>query len=108
MCDNTCRKNYQIALFQPDPDPIIGSIPYIKEAIAFEYISNFFVFVEVLVEEHLHFLFVNGAHLLWRDNDLIPVLVGSLGGDLVDRGDRRAVVIEDSELGEIIGAHFAS
>ena len=62
----------------------------------------------MLVEEHLYFLFVDGAHFVGRDGDFISVFVGALLSDFVDGRDAGAAVVEDAELGEVGGGYFAT
>ena len=88
----------QVVLFQADTHPLIGQTPYIKESFAIHDVPNLLVLVQVLVEEHLNFFFVHVAHLVGRDDDLVPVLVGALIGDLIDFCHGWTAVIEDTEL----------
>lgn len=55
----------------------------------------------MLVEEHLHLILVNSAHLLRRDSDLISILVAALLCDRINSGDRGTVVIQYTKLGQV-------
>ena len=77
---NPRRQHNQIPLLQPNPHPLIALTPHIEEARAIQDVPDFLVLVQVLVEERLHFFFVDGAHLLGRDGDFVPVLVVALFG----------------------------
>jgi hypothetical protein len=59
-------------------EPVIVSTSNIKETFAIEDVSDFLVLVEMLIEEHFHFSLVRSAHLLWRNRNLVPILVRSL------------------------------
>jgi hypothetical protein len=72
---NATGQDDQVALLEPDPDPVIGLTPDIEETRAIENVPDLFVLVQVFMEEALHLLFVNISHLFGRDGDLIPVLV---------------------------------
>lgn len=80
---NSRRHNHQIALLQPQPNPGIVLAPNIKVTPTGENVSNLLVLVQVLVEEGLDFLLV-ARQQVGGDFDLVAVLVGALGGDLVD------------------------
>ena len=101
--EDSRRQNDQVVLFQPNSYPSILRVPDIKKSIPIKDVSDLFIFVQVLVEEHLHFLFVHGAHFVGRDSNFISVLVRALGGNFVDVGDGRAVVIKDAEFREVVG-----
>lgn len=83
------------------------TIPHVEEAITIDYVSDLFILVEVLVKEHLYFFLVYWAHLLWRYNDLVSILVRPLRGNVVNRRYRRAVVVKDAELAEVVRAYSA-
>lgn len=102
------RKDYQIFLLQPNSDPLILWVPNVEEPVPVQNIPDFFVLVKMLVEEHLYFLFVYRAHLVWRHDNLISILIRPLGGNFIDGGDGRAVVVENSELRQVVRAHGAS
>lgn len=90
------RQDNQILLLQSNPNPFVLRIPDIEEAIAIENISDLFILVKVLIEEHLHLLFVHIAHLVWRHNYLVSVFIRPFGGDLVNISHRGTVMVEDS------------
>lgn len=64
--------------------------------------------MQVLVEEHAHLFLVNVAHLLWRDSDLVAILVFAGLGDIVDVGDRGTFMVDDTEAGEVVGRNGAA
>ena len=80
---NSRRQDNQIIFLQSNAHPIILLRAHIEESLPVEDVTYLFVFVEVLVEEHLHFFFIHRAHLVWADDDLISVLVGAVLGDFV-------------------------
>lgn len=57
---NPRRHNHQIALFQTNSHPRIIFTAHIKIASPSENVANFFVFVQVFVEESFDFFFVVG------------------------------------------------
>jgi hypothetical protein len=61
---NAARQDDQVTLLEPDPDPVIGLTPDIKETRAVEDVPDLFVLVKMLMEEALHLLFVDISHLL--------------------------------------------
>jgi len=99
------RKDDQIVLLQSNPNPFILRISDIKESIAIKDVSDLLVLVQVFIEEHLDFFFVYSAHLVGRYSDFISVLVRARRGNLVDRGDGGAVMVEDAELRQVVLAH---
>lgn len=93
--------NHQIALLQPQPNPSIVLAPDIKVPPTGENVSNLLVLVQVLVEEGLDFLLV-ARQQVGGDFDLVAVLVGALGGDLVDGVEVvREVIVGYAEGGEV-------
>lgn len=77
-------ENDQIIFFDPNPDPFIAPVPHVKKATAIEDVSDLFILVEVLVEEHSYFFLVKWTHLLWRYDNLISILIRSFGGNLIN------------------------
>ena len=102
------RQDYQIMLLQPNSHPLILGISNIKKSVPIKYIPDFFILVQMLVEKHLYFLLVDGTHFVGRDGDFISILVGALLSDIVDSRDTGALMIEDTELGEVRGRYFAA
>lgn len=92
------REDNQVVLFQADTHPLIAQAPHVKESLAVHDIPDLLVLVQVLVEEHLDFFFVHVAHLVGRDDDLVPVLVGALVGDLINLCNGWTAVVEDTEF----------
>jgi hypothetical protein len=82
---NSRRHNHQIALLQPYPDPLVALVPHIEVSSASQNVPNLLIFVQMLVEESLHFLFVAWEGR-WRDLDGVAVLVLAFGGDGIDGG----------------------
>jgi hypothetical protein len=95
---NSRRQDNQITFLEPDPHPVITLTPNIKVARAIQNVPDFFVLVQMLVEERLYFLFVDVTHLLWADGDLISVPVVAGCGDRVNAGDFGYAVVDDTEL----------
>ncbi len=67
----------EISLLQTHAHPFVLDTPHIKKAFPVKDVSDFLVFMQVLVEEHLHLVLVGGAHLLRRHDDLITISVGA-------------------------------
>jgi hypothetical protein len=97
------RHDHQVVLVQLYPHPIVVLAPHVEEAAAVEDVSDLFVLMQMLVEEHLDLVFVDVAHSLWRDGDLVAVLVSPLLGNGVDVRHGWVVVVQDAELGEVLG-----
>jgi len=68
------RHDSQISLLQSQSDPIVTLTPHIKVACSIENISDFLVFVEMLVEEDLDLFLVVGQGG-GGDGDFVAVLV---------------------------------
>jgi len=92
------RQDDQIVLLQLDPDPVVSFTPHIEEALPIQYVPDFLVLVQVLIEEHLDLVLINSAHLLRRDCDLISVLVAAVLGYLINGRHRRTMMIENPQL----------
>jgi hypothetical protein len=105
---NATRQNNQIALLQPNPHPVISLTPDIKVPRTIQNVPDLLVLVEMLVEEGLHFFFVNVAHLLRADGDFIPIFVVAGCGDGVNTRDFGDAVVDDAELGEVIWVYRAA
>jgi len=73
------RHDHQVILFELDPNPIVPFASNIEKATSIKDISDFLVFVQVLVEEGLDLVFIDSSHSGRRDGDLIAVLVVPLG-----------------------------
>ena len=99
---DTTRQDDQIALLKPDPDPVVTLASDIKVACAIQNVPDLLVLVQVLAKESLDFLFVNVAHLLRADSNLISVLVVARRSDLVNTSDFGNVMIDDAQLFQIV------
>lgn len=86
----------EILLLEANAHPVVAGVADVKESLAIENVPNFLVLVQVLGEERLHLLLVNGAHLLRGHRDLVPVLVTALLCDRIDVAHRRASAVEDA------------
>jgi hypothetical protein len=91
----------QIILLQKNPHPLIALIPHIKEPRAVPDIPNLLILMQMLVEKHLDFLFVDGAHFFGGHGDEVAVLVAAFRSERVDVGFRGDVVVEDAEGGQV-------
>lgn len=91
------RQNDKIILLESDPDPVVTRRPDVEVSCAVSDVPDLFVFVQVFVEEHLHFGFVYLAHGLRRHRDLISILVLPLFCKVVDCREGRVVGVEDSD-----------
>ena len=58
--------------------------PHVEVPLAVPDVANLLILVKVLMEEHLHFVLVGGAHVGRGHDDLIAVLIASLLRQLVD------------------------
>lgn len=99
-------QNDQIILLQPNPDPVVILASDIEITGPVADVPNLLVLMEMLAEEHLDLVFVDGAHGGGRDGDFIAVLVVAVFGDGVDGRDRGAMVVENAERGEVAGGDF--
>jgi hypothetical protein len=81
---NATGQDNQIALLQPDPHPVISLTPDVEVPRTVQNVPDLLIFVQMLVEKGLHFLFVNVAHFLGADGNLIPVLVVAGCSDSID------------------------
>lgn len=77
-------QNNQIILLQLDANPLVPLVPHIKVSFSIADISDFFVLMQVFIEEHLDFVFVNVTHLLRAHDNDIAVLVASFRRQLVN------------------------
>lgn len=98
---DTRGENNQIILHQLNADPLVLLATDIKVSLTIPDVADFLVLVEMFVEEHLHLLLVHIAHGLGGHGDLIAVLVSALGCQGVDVLDARAVLVEDTQGGEV-------
>jgi hypothetical protein len=105
---DTSGKNEQVILLQPYAHPLVILAPDIKVSLTPSNIANLLIFVQVLVEEHLDLVLVHITHLLGRDDDLVAVLVSSVGGQLVDAVDVGEVVVEHAQLAQLIRVESAA
>ena len=94
---DTSRQDDQIILAQPNPNPLVLLAPNIKVTLSIADIANLLVFMQMLTEKSLYFLLVDVAQGLWRNADLIAVLVSARRGYGIDRFDGRAVTVEDTD-----------
>jgi hypothetical protein len=129
------RHDHQIELLELDPDPVIVLAAHIEVAAAVENVPNLLVFVQVLGEEGADFgcetkkkvsvrqcdarawcamdaqmvspTLINVPHGRRRDGYFIPVFVVARGGERVYVRQRRVVVVQDAELGEVFWRDFA-
>ena len=81
---NSRRQDNQIVFLESNAHPVIRLGANVEESLPVEDVADLFVFMEVLVEEHLDFFFVYGAHFVGADDDLVSVLVGAVLGDFVE------------------------
>lgn len=92
----------QVVFLNQNADPMILAIADIEEALAVDDVSNLLVFMQMLHEEHLDLGVVVCAHALGGDDDLVPVFVGALRRDGIDRRERRTATVENAEVGEMV------
>lgn len=64
--------------------------------------------MQMLIEKHLHLLLVHLAHLLGRDRNDIPVLVGALARQPVDLGLVREAIAEHAEPRQVVDGDVAA
>jgi hypothetical protein len=95
---NSRRQNNQIAFLEPNSHPVVTLAPNIKVTRTIQNVPDLLILMQMLVEERLHLLFVDVAHLLWADGDFIPVLVAAGCSNRFDAGDFRDAVVDDTEL----------
>lgn len=82
-------KHKQIAWFRFDSDPLVIRVTDVEIAVPFQYVSDLFVLVHVLVEEHFDLILVRRTHGAWRNSDLIAVGVVASLGEILKVGRRR-------------------
>jgi hypothetical protein len=97
----------QIPLFQSQSDPIVTFTPHIKVPCSIEYISDFLIFVEMLVKEGFYFFFVVGEGG-GGDGDFVAVFVAAGGGEGVYAVQGGIVVADYAEVGEVRGGDWAA
>jgi hypothetical protein len=102
------RHNHQVMFLQPDPHPIIILTPNIKITSTIQNIPNLFIFMQMLVEEVLHFLLVDLTHGGRRNGNLITVFVGPLRSQSVYIIDAGVVEVQYAQLGEVFWGAFAA
>jgi hypothetical protein len=95
------RQHQQIILFQSNPYPLVPLAAHVEIPVPVQDVPDLLVLVQVLFEEHLDLVFVDGAHLVGRDGDFVAVLVGALRRNGVDGRDTGAVPVEDAERREV-------
>lgn len=91
----------EVALHQTDAHPFIIDTPHVKKAFTVKDVSNFFILMQVFLEERLHLVLVGRAHFLQRDDYFITIFVGAFGGNAIDSLNGRAVTVEDPQLGQV-------
>lgn len=89
----------QIILLERNAHPLVLFSSNIKVSRSIDNVSDLLVFVQMLVEERLDFVFVHLAHRLGGDGDLVAVLVAPLAGELVNVLDGGASSVEDTDGG---------
>jgi hypothetical protein len=100
------RHNSQISLLQSQTNPIITLTSNVKVTSTIEDISDFLVFVKMLVEEYFDLFLVVGQ-CGGRNGDFVAVLVVAGGGEVVNRVQGGTVVADDAEVGEVGGCDGA-
>lgn len=122
---DTRRQDEQVVLLTPYPHPLVPFAPDVEEALAVKNVPDlpsrhlvnlspspnlqpnqqkersphFFIFMQMFLLKHLHLLLIHSPHLLWRDSNLVPILVVALLSDQIHGIDRRAIVVDNSEIG---------
>ena len=88
-------------VFQPlDPNPVVVSTAYVKEARAVKDVTNLFILMQMLVEKHFDLVFVSGEGGR-GNNDFVSVLVVSRRRQLVHVFNAGEVEVKDPELREL-------
>jgi hypothetical protein len=105
---DTSRKNDQVILHQLDPDPFVLLATHVKVTLAVTDVADLLIFMQMLIEEHLHFLLVHITHRLWRNDNLIAILVPTFLGQFIDRLEGGEMVVLDSNGGEVVHRHQAA
>ena len=100
---NPRGQNNQIILLEPDTHPLVALGPDVEIPGPIADIADLLVFVQMLVEEHFDFGFVDVAHGGGGDGDFVAVRVGAGGGEGVDGGEGGVVGVVDAEGGEVGG-----
>lgn len=97
---DTSGEDNQIILLQEDTDPFIIDPADIEETLAIENVADLLVLVQVLCEEHLHFVLIHSTHGLNRDGHRVAILVAALRGELIHLLDRWAISVDHAEIGQ--------
>lgn len=105
---DTSGKDDQVILRQLDPNPFVLLTTHVKVTLAITDVADLLVFVQMLIEEHLHFLLVHITHRLWRNYNLITILVPTFLGQFINRLEGGEMVVLDSNGGEIVHRHRAA
>ena len=95
---NPGRHDHEVVLVQLNPDPLVVLATDVEIATAVKNVADLFVFVDVLVEEHLDFCLVDVTHGGWRDGDLVAVFVAPLRSQTVHVFNGGAVEVHYAEL----------
>lgn len=90
---DTGRQNDEVVLAEMDANPPLILTPHVEITLAVADVADLLVFMQVLVEEGLDLVLVDRPHLLWRDKDLVSVLVASFFRQFVHAGDFRNAVV---------------
>lgn len=96
------RQNDQVVLLQLNSDPVIALASNIEITGAVSDIPDLLIFVQVLVEEHLHLGLIHITHGLRGDGDLIAILVVAFPCDLVDGVDCGVAGVEHTERSKFV------
>lgn len=105
---DSSRHDHKIVLVELDPDPIVSLAAYVEKPSSVDDVSNFFVFMEVFIEESLDLFLVHVAHGRRRYGDDIPVLVLPLCSQGVYIFYIWVVEMQYTQLGEIVRGDFTA
>lgn len=102
------RQDDEIILLDTDTHPLVLDAADIEEAVSVQDVADLLVLVQVLLEKGLHFLLIDGAHLLRGDDDLIAVLVAAFLRKGIDLSNVGATTVEDTKRGQVGFVHGAA
>ena len=78
------RQDYQIFLFHLDAHPFVAFVTHVEVSLSVKNVADFFILMQVLIEEHFNFLLIYLTHSVRGHYNLITILVPALGSNRID------------------------
>ena len=76
------RQNQQVPRLSLNPNPLVFSIPYVKESAALQDISDLFILMHMLIVKRLDLVLVSCPERVGGDGDFVAVDVIACRGDV--------------------------